>query len=128
MPVAISNDVKISVETYYQNDKLVNIQGNHMFAYRITIENKGEYTIKLLRRHWDIVDSTQGISQVDGEGVVGEQPILEPGESYTYVSGCALESEFGKMKGFYCMQRQIDEKEFNVEIPEFQLIVPFKMN
>lgn len=128
MPIAISNDVKISVDTFYQNDKLNNIEGNHMFAYRITIENRGDFTIKLLRRHWDIVDSVYGVSIVDGDGVIGEQPTLEPGESYTYVSGCALMSEFGKMNGHYCMQRQIDEKEFNVKIPEFQLIVPFKLN
>lgn len=128
MPVAISNDVKISVETYYQNDKVNNTHGNHMFAYRIMIENKGDYTIKLLRRHWNIIDSYEGFSEVDGEGVVGEQPILEPNEKYTYVSGCALISEFGKMSGFYTMQRQIDGKEFLVNIPEFQLIVPYKNN
>ncbi len=128
MPVAISNDVKITVETFYQNDKVNNTDGNHMFAYRITIENKGEYTLKLISRHWDIVDSFSGFSEVNGEGVVGQQPILEPNEKYTYISGCALHSEFGKMSGFYTMQRQFDGKEFDVEIPEFQLIVPFKYN
>jgi ApaG protein len=98
MPVAISNDVKISVETYYQNDKVKNAHGNHMFAYRIVIENKSDYTIKLLRRHWDIIDSYEGLSEVDGEGVVGEQPILEPNEKYTYVSGCALIASYKSSK------------------------------
>lgn len=128
MPIAISNDVKISVETYYQNDKLKNIEGNNMFAYRITIENKGEYTLKLLRRHWEIIDGANGLSEVDGEGVVGFQPVLEPNEKYTYVSGCALECDFGKMKGYYIMQRQFDGKELTIQIPEFQLIVPFRNN
>ncbi len=128
MPAAISNDIKISVETSYQNDKVNNAEGHHMFAYRITIENKGEYTIKLLRRHWDIIDSLDGFSEVEGEGVVGQQPVLEPGEQYTYVSGCALQGEFGKMFGYYTMQRQIDGKEFEVLIPEFIMIAPFKFN
>lgn len=128
MSTAISNDVKISVETFYQNDRVKNTNGNHMFAYRITIENKGDYTIKLLRRHWNIFDSFVGFSEVDGDGVVGQQPVLEPNEKYTYVSGCALEGEFGKMNGYYIMQRQIDGKEFMVNIAEFQLIVPCKLN
>lgn len=128
MPIAISNHVKISVETAYQNDKVHNTSGNHMFSYRITIENKGEFTIQLLRRHWDIIDSVAGYNTVDGDGVVGEQPILEPNESFSYISGCALEGEFGKMSGHYIMYRQFDEKEFEVKIPDFQLIVPFKNN
>lgn len=128
MSTAISNDVKISVETFYQNDRVKNTNGNHMFAYRITIENKGDYTIKLLRRHWNIFDSFVGFSEVDGDGVVGQQPVLEPNEKYTYVSGCALVGEFGKMNGYYIMQRQIDGKEFMVNIAEFQLIVPCKLN
>lgn len=128
MPVAISNDVKISVETSYQNDKVSNTDGHHMFAYRITIENRGEYTIQLMSRHWDIIDSLNGFSEVEGDGVIGQQPILEPGEKYTYVSGCALLGEFGKMYGFYTMKRQMDGKEFEVTIPEFIMIAPFKFN
>jgi ApaG protein len=101
MPVAISNDVKISVETYYQNDKVNNTHGKHMFAYRIVIENKSDYTIKLLRRHWDIIDCLGEKRVVDGEGVIGETPTLEPNQSFTYSSGCNFGTEIGKMGGFY---------------------------
>jgi ApaG protein len=128
MPIAISNDIKISVETFYQNDKVNNYDGNYMFVYRITIENLGDSTVKLIRRHWDIVDSISGFSEVDGDGVVGLQPVLEPNEKHTYVSGCAIQGHFGKMSGYYVMQRQIDGKEFEVQIPSFQFIVPFVNN
>ncbi|MBC7382955.1 MAG: Co2+/Mg2+ efflux protein ApaG [Bacteroidia bacterium] len=128
MQIAITKDVKIVVETAYQNSKANNNNSEHMFAYRITIFNQGEYTIKLLRRHWYIVDSISGKSEVEGEGVVGMQPILEPGETHQYVSGCALQSELGKMYGTYLMERQIDGQLFEVKIPEFILVVPFKNN
>lgn len=128
MQVAITRDVKIVVETAYQSSKANNMDSEHMFAYRITILNQGEYTIKLLRRHWYIIDSLSGKSEVEGEGVVGMQPVLEPGETHQYVSGCALQSELGKMFGTYTMERQIDGHRFDVKIPEFILAVPFKYN
>ncbi len=128
MQIAITKDVKIVVETAYQSSKPNNQNGEHMFAYRITILNQGEYTIKLLRRHWFIIDSITGRSEVEGEGVVGMQPVLEPGESHQYVSGCTLQSEMGKMYGTYQMERQIDGQLFEVKIPEFILGVPFKFN
>lgn len=128
MQVAITNDVKIIVETSYQSSKSESAGGKHMFAYRITIENQGEHTIKLLRRHWHIVDSLDGKSEVEGEGVVGMQPLLEPEEKYQYVSGCMLSSEMGKMYGTYLMERQIDGKLFEVKIPEFILCAPFILN
>ncbi len=128
MQIAITKDVKIIVETSYQNSKVKNFNGQHMFAYRITILNQGEYTLKLLRRHWYIIDLIAGTSEVEGEGVVGQQPVLEPGESHQYVSGCSIESEVGKMFGTYLMERQIDGELFEVIIPEFTLIVPFIYN
>ncbi|MCG9880979.1 MAG: Co2+/Mg2+ efflux protein ApaG [Bacteroidia bacterium] len=128
MQVAITHDVKIMVETSYQSNKSGGENGKHMFAYRITIENQGEHTIKLLRRHWYIVDSLDGKSEVEGEGVVGVQPLLEPEEKYQYVSGCMLSSELGKMHGTYLMERQIDGKLFEVKIPEFILCTPYILN
>lgn len=128
MPTAITNDIKITVDTAYQNNRSGNANGEHMFAYRITIVNRGDYTIQLLRRHWYITDVNIDKSEVEGEGVVGAQPVLEPGESYQYVSGCAIQSEFGKMFGVYLMERQIDGKQFEVTIPEFFLIAPFRLN
>src|SRR5437868_7752454 len=127
MPTAITKDIKIIVETEYQGGKAPEA-GHHMFLYRITIENKGDYTIKLLRRKWHISDSNHPDTEVEGDGVVGQQPVLEPGESYQYVSGCSLYSEIGKMHGTYTMERQIDGKKFEVEIPEFMLIASHRLN
>ena len=81
-----------------------------------------------MRRKWLIFDSNGTQREVEGEGVVGVQPIIEPGETYQYVSGCNLKTEIGSMKGHYEMLRLIDETMFNVDIPEFQLIVPYKLN
>lgn len=128
MQIAITNDVKIVVETAYQNNKQSTTESKHMFAYRIHIENQGEHTLKLLRRNWHIIDSLDGESVVEGEGVVGVQPLLEPGEKYQYVSGCLLSSDIGKMYGTYLMERQIDGLLFEVNIPEFVLSTPFIMN
>ena len=124
----ISEGITISVETYYQPDYSNPVNSEFMFAYRITIQNRGDFTIKLLRRHWYITDVNIEKSEVEGDGVVGVQPVLEPGESHQYVSGCAIQSEFGKMYGTYLMERQIDGKIFEVKIPEFQLIAPFRLN
>lgn len=128
MPTAITNNVKITVETAYQQARSGAEGAEYLFAYRITIVNKGEYTVKLLRRHWFITDPLGGNSQVEGEGVVGQTPVLEPGESHQYVSGCALASDIGKMQGSYLMERQIDGQQFKVKIPEFILQAPFKLN
>lgn len=128
MQTAITNDVKIIVETAYQADRKAGMRSKFAFAYRITIENQGEHTVKLLRRHWHIIDSLDGKSEVEGEGVIGVQPLLEPGEKHTYVSGCELGSNVGKMYGTYLMERQFDGKLFEVNIPEFSLLVPYLFN
>jgi len=100
---------------------------------RITIKNISDYTVQLKKRHWYIFDSNGMKSEVEGEGVVGEQPILAPGQSYQYVSGCNLMTDMGNMHGTYLMERVpraigIDGKLFNVKIPEFLMIVPYKLN
>ncbi|GDX47646.1 MAG: Co2+/Mg2+ efflux protein ApaG [Bacteroidetes bacterium] len=128
MLTKITNGVKISVETFYQPEYSQPLNNEFMFAYRITISNESEYTVKLLRRNWVVFDSNGVVREVEGDGVVGQQPVIEPGESHQYVSGSHLRTEMGKMKGFYTMERLIDGKLFKVEIPEFPLLVPFKMN
>ena len=99
-----------------------------MFAYKITIENNNEFSVKLLRRHWHIYDSNGSLREVEGEGVVGIQPIIAPGASYQYISGCNLRSEMGKMQGTYLLENQHNKRKFNVSIPAFEMQAPFKMN
>lgn len=124
----ITEGVKVSVETFYQPDYSQPMNAEYMFAYRIIIQNESEFTVKLLRRHWYIFDSNGALREVEGEGVIGQQPVIEPQQSHQYVSGCHLKTEMGKMHGTYLMERIIDGKFFYVNIPEFQLVAPFKLN
>jgi ApaG protein len=128
MTSKISEGVRISVETFYQQDYSNPMAGEYMFAYRITIENNNTFPVKLLRRHWHIFDTNGQNREVEGDGVVGVQPILNPGEQYQYVSGCNLRTEMGKMHGTYLMENLNSKQNFSVNIPMFEMIVPFKMN
>ncbi|MCY7410598.1 MAG: Co2+/Mg2+ efflux protein ApaG [Chitinophagales bacterium] len=128
MIIKITKGIKISVETFYQEEYSQPLNNEFMFAYRISIENQTKETIKLLRRHWFIFDSYGVTREVEGEGVVGLQPMIEAGKSHQYVSGSHLKTEMGRMHGTYLMQRMSDGKQFSVTIPEFQLIAPFKLN
>ncbi len=125
---SITQGVGVSVETFYQPEQSNPIQFEYLFAYRITIENLTNNPIQLKRRHWFIVESSGIKREVEGEGVVGEQPIIAPGESYQYISAASLRADIGKMYGTYQMTDQYSNKIFNVNIPEFKLIPPFKMN
>ncbi|GGE11749.1 MULTISPECIES: Co2+/Mg2+ efflux protein ApaG [Sphingobacterium] len=128
MTTQTTSGVKISVESTYQSE-YSNPENEHfMFAYRITIENLSEYTVQLVRRHWNIYDSIGLTKQVDGDGVVGEQPVLAPGEMHQYVSGCNLKSDIGFMEGYYEMIREMDNSIFHVHIPRFNLIANYRMN
>jgi len=128
MATQITDGVKVSVETVYQSE-YSNPENDHfMFAYHITIENLGQHSVQLLRRHWVIYDSNGSKREIDGEGVVGLQPIIAPGEQHDYVSGCNLKSEMGYMEGTYQMLREIDGSLFDVNIPRFSLVAPFRMN
>jgi len=124
----ISEGIQVSVETFYQPDYSNPMQSEFMFAYRITLENHNAFAVKLHRRSWHIFDSNGTYREVEGEGVVGVQPVINPGESYQYVSGCNLRTEMGKMKGVYQMENLNSKKFFNVNIPEFEMIVPIKNN
>ncbi len=124
----ISDGVKISVETFYQQDYSNPIQSEYMFAYRITIENHNDFAVKLHSRHWHIFDSDGSYREVEGEGVVGMQPTIESGEEYQYVSGCNLHTEMGRMHGTYLMENLHNKQQFEVNIPAFEMIVPYKMN
>jgi ApaG protein len=126
--VKVTNGIKISVETSYQPEYSKPIENKYIFAYRITIENLSDNTVQLMRRHWYIVDSNGMTREVEGEGVIGQQPILTTGERHQYVSWSHLFTEIGKMHGFFTFIRQLDGTTFKATIPEFQLMTPFKMN
>ncbi|MBD0333699.1 MAG: Co2+/Mg2+ efflux protein ApaG [Chitinophagaceae bacterium] len=128
MVSTISEGVKVSVETFYQQDYSNPVQSEFMFAYRITIENHNLFPVKLHTRHWYIFDSNGEHREVEGEGVVGVQPTINSGEEYQYVSGCNLHSEMGRMYGTYQMENLHTMKMFHVNIPAFEMIAPFKNN
>lgn len=124
----VTHGIKISVETKFQSEHSDAEHRHFLFSYHITIENKSDYTVQLLSRHWDIFDSNSEHSEVDGEGVVGEQPVLESGDFFEYESACSLTTDIGKMRGKYLMERKIDKAQFYVTIPEFELVVPQRLN
>ena len=128
METLTTKGIKISVETFYHEKHSRPTDHKFVFLYRITIENKSNTTVKLLRRHWYIFDSNGNIREVEGEGVIGKQPILRPGESHQYVSWSPLQSGMGKMYGYYLMNDQMKDKNFKVLVPEFKLVAPFKLN
>jgi ApaG protein len=120
--------VKVIVESFYQPEYSNPFAGEYMFAYRITIENHNPYAIRLLKRHWQIFDSIGGYKAVDGDGVIGVQPIIQPGEYYQYTSGSNLQSEVGQMEGYYVFENLNNLQQFRASIPRFGLIAPFKHN
>ncbi len=124
----ITKGVEVSVETEYQPEYSSPRQCHFVFTYRISITNKSEYTIQLLRRHWYIHDSAFKNREVEGEGVVGQQPTLESSQTHQYVSGCNLKSGLGKMYGTYLMERVLDGRRFKVNIPEFTMTAPYRLN
>src|SRR5581483_17288 len=118
----ISEGVEVSVETFFQPAYSKPLEGEYMFAYRVTIENQNDFSVKLMRRHWYIFDSNGTYREVEGEGVVGVQPTLSPGEKYQYVSGCNLRTEMGKMYGTYQMENLNNKTMFDVNIPAFEMM------
>ncbi|MEO6948474.1 MAG: Co2+/Mg2+ efflux protein ApaG [Ginsengibacter sp.] len=128
MITEISEGVTVSVETFYQPEHSNPVNELFLFTYRITLENNNDFPVQLLRRHWYIFDSNADLREVEGEGVVGEQPIINPSKKYQYISACDLRSEIGKMTGKYTMENCHNKKSFNINIPTFEMIVPFKLN
>ena len=126
MTSLITEGVQVSVETFYQEDYSNPLQGEYMFAYRVEIENYNSFPVQLHRRHWFIFDSNATRREVEGEGVVGVQPVILPGETYRYVSGCNLKTEIGRMVGTYQMENLNTREFFTVQIPSFDMVVPYK--
>ncbi len=124
----ISEGVNISVETYFEPEYSNTALNEFMFAYRITIENTNTFPIQLISRHWSIFDSNGTCREVEGDGVVGIQPIIVPGALYQYTSGCNLQSDAGKMSGTYLFANLYNKKFFKATIPSFEMFAPFKLN
>jgi ApaG protein len=128
MSSTISQGINIAVETFYQSEYSNPANNEYLFAYKIIITNNNSFAVKLLRRHWFILDSNGSSKEVEGEGVVGNQPLIFPTESYQYISSCILKSEIGKMHGNYLMENAQNKTTFKAIIPEFMLEVPSKLN
>jgi ApaG protein len=119
--------IPIRVETFYIENQSDEQAKRFVFAYTITIQNSSQQKVQLLRRYWSITDANGKNSEVYGDGVVGEQPQLEPGSSYSYTSGAVLETPVGTMQGHYEM-KAADGEQFNAPIPVFRLAVPNILN
>lgn len=128
MSTILTEGIEISVKTSYLAEQSNPIANHYFFVYEISITNKSSYTVQLLSRHWDIIDGVGKQRIVDGEGVIGEQPVIEPNERFVYKSGCDFETDTGKMFGYYTMLRLVDSQLFNVQIPEFLMVLPAKLN
>lgn len=124
----VTKGIKISVETNFEGTLYKNYQVHFAFGYKITIENQSKDSVQLNLRHWEILDALNNVEIVDGEGVIGKKPVIKPGESHTYNSGCLLTSPFGAMKGHYNMVNFTTTKEFKVAIPTFKLSAVFAVN
>lgn len=123
MVEAVTRDISVSVETRFLERDSDPEQQYFVWAYRITIENRGPETVQLMTRHWQITDAIGRMQEVRGDGVVGEQPVLAPGASYTYSSGTPLATASGFMRGSYRMRSEAGEQ-FDIEVPAFSLDSP----
>lgn len=115
--------ISVSINVSYLENQSLPDQDHYLFAYTITITNEGEEAAKLLTRHWQITNGEGEVSNVNGPGVVGKQPDLQPGEHFTYTSSAAIETAVGTMQGYYTFQSQTGTL-FDVEIPTFRLARP----
>lgn len=124
----VTSGIRISVETTYEGTLYKNHKVHFAFGYKVTIENQSKDSVQLYSRHWEILDALNNIEIIEGEGVIGKKPILKPGESHTYTSGCLLTSPFGAMQGHYNMVNFTNANTFKVIIPSFKLSAPFALN
>lgn len=128
MPKSVTNDILVSATPKFVDNHSKPTEHEFLFSYHITIENTGRSIIQLLSRHWFIFDSNGEYAEVKGEGVIGLQPVIHPGQLHEYDSFCNLKTDIGMMWGTYLMKRMEDNSIFEVTIPEFHLIVPYRQN
>jgi ApaG protein len=121
---ATTRNIRVRVQAQYDPRRSSPPQNQWFFLYTVNITNEGDDTVKLISRHWVITDGTGEMEEVRGPGVVGNEPVLAPGKSFEYTSGCALTTPFGSMHGTYQMINQSDEQ-FDIEIAPFTLTEPY---
>jgi ApaG protein len=124
---AITNNVRVEVESQYVPQRSQPFQSRWFFSYTVRITNEGDQTVQLLSRHWIITNASGHTEEVNGPGVVGEQPVLGPGETFQYTSACTLETSSGLMRGTYQMVTE-DGQHFDVEIAPFALREPYTVH
>jgi len=124
----VTSGIKISVNTHFEGTFYKNYKIHFAFGYKVTIENQSKDSVQLTSRFWKIKDALNNTEIVEGEGVIGKKPVLRPGETHTYSSGCLLSSPFGSMNGYYNMVNFTSTKKFKVMIPSFKLSAPFAIN
>lgn len=122
---AKTGNIEVTVEPFYLEQQSEPDDSRYVWAYRVTIINNSEETVQLQSRYWHITDANGTVEEVRGPGVVGEQPILNPGDSYQYSSGCPLTTPSGIMIGRYQMESQ-EGRAFEIDIPAFSLDIPGK--
>ncbi|MCG5055239.1 MAG: Co2+/Mg2+ efflux protein ApaG [Myxococcales bacterium] len=127
MATAVTQGIRVTVKSQFIADRSAPRDKRFAFSYTVTIRNEGSETAQLLSRHWTIVDNEGGVQEVKGEGVVGVQPVLRPGESFEYTSWCVIPTPSGSMRGTYQMVRSQGEK-FDAEIAPFRLGLPLTLN
>ena len=120
---AVTREIRVQVEPIYLDEESEPDDAQYVWAYRVQIENEGTETVQLLTRYWHITDGMGRVQEVRGAGVIGEQPVLNPGERYEYTSGTPLPTPSGIMKGSYQMSTPSGEK-FDIEVPAFSLDCP----
>jgi ApaG protein len=124
---AITNGIRVSVQAVYVPEQSAPMAKRYVFAYTVKIANEGSASAQLRSRHWIITDAGGKLEEVRGPGVVGQQPLLRPGEEFEYTSGCVLQTPRGEMKGTYQMQRP-DGSSFDATIAPFSLALPYTLN
>jgi len=123
MYTATTRNIAVQVEPFYLADRSDPSENRYLWAYRVTIDNQSDQPVKLISRYWHITDGTGHVEEVRGPGVVGEQPDLDPGDSFQYTSGCPLTTPSGFMVGRYTMRGARGEM-FDIDIPAFSLDLP----
>ncbi len=120
----VTRNICVSVRPFYLEEQSSPDEDHFVWAYRVSIENRSTETVQLMNRHWRITDKHGRLQEIKGPGVVGEQPVLKPGETYEYTSGCPLGTPSGIMVGSYEMSTTAGER-FDIEIPAFSLDSPY---